>query len=529
ASMSTTVISAPGKVLLAGGYLVLDPAYSGVVVSTGARFYTAVRDLDEATSLAAAQADRPVEIRVRSPQFENATWVYSVGADVECDRACVSLSASSASSKNKFVHLALQRTLSLALEQHGAGALQNSLSYGLDITIVGDNDFYSQRAQLEAKKLPPTLASLAQIPPFCKTGVQLAEVHKTGLGSSAALITSLVSSLLIHLRVIPRDSFSGDAEQGTASASEGRKLAHNLAQYVHCLAQGKVGSGFDVSAAVFGSQLYTRFDPGVIAPLMTDDAVPVWKSVKLLPTISPSNKDWNHRVEPFKLPPLTRLMLADVDAGSDTPSLVGKVLKWRKEDSKTADDLWNALDKVNHAFSKTLLKLSDMHARNEKAYTKAVKYLSTLQTVQVRPWLVNPNISGDDQEIMEAFAEAHQYSEVRSSPEVRAKMREMGSLSGVPIEPPEQTKLLDACVSGAGVIGGGVPGAGGYDAIWLLVLDPVICPPHELPSSRIEGVWAEYKGMDVSPLSASESAAKGVRLEEVVGVKGLKDLVAAPW
>lgn len=70
------------------------------------------------------------------------------GADVECDRACVSLSASSASSKNKFVHLALQRTLSLALEQHGAGALQNSLSYGLDITIVGDNDFYSQRAQV---------------------------------------------------------------------------------------------------------------------------------------------------------------------------------------------------------------------------------------------------------------------------------------------------------------------------------------------------------------------------------------------
>ena len=26
-------------------------------------------------------------------------------------------------------------------------------------------------------------------------------------------------------------------------------------------------------------------------------------------------------------------MLADVDAGSDTPSLVGKVLKWRKENS----------------------------------------------------------------------------------------------------------------------------------------------------------------------------------------------------
>ena len=29
------------------------------------------------------------------------------------------------------------------------------------------------------------------------------------------------------------------------------------------------------------------------------------------------------------------MMLADVDAGSDTPSLVGKVLKWRKEDATT--------------------------------------------------------------------------------------------------------------------------------------------------------------------------------------------------
>ena len=37
-------------------------------------------------------------------------------------------------------------------------------------------------------------------------------------------------------------------------------------------------------------------------------------------------------------------------------------------------------------------------------------------------------------------------------------MREMGQLAGVPIEPPEQTQLLDVCCSQAGVIGGGVPG-----------------------------------------------------------------------
>lgn len=114
--------------------------------------------------------------------------------------------------------------------------------------------------------LPRTISSLSKISPFSSQGVHLADVHKTGLGSSAALITSLITSLLLHLSVISLEEF-------TEGPSKGRTLAHNLAQFVHCLAQGKVGSGFDVSAAVFGSQLYTRFDPLLLQPLMEGDAV----------------------------------------------------------------------------------------------------------------------------------------------------------------------------------------------------------------------------------------------------------------
>jgi phosphomevalonate kinase len=88
-------------------------------------------------------------------------------------------------------------------------------------------------------------------------------VAKTGLGSSAALITSLVTALLVQTGLIAPDQL--------ASASA-RHLAHNVAQFVHCLAQGKVGSGFDVSAAAFGSQFYTRFSPAVLQPLMDDSA-----------------------------------------------------------------------------------------------------------------------------------------------------------------------------------------------------------------------------------------------------------------
>ena len=101
----------------------------------------------------------------------------------------------------------------------------------------------------------------------------------------------------------------------------------------------------------------------------------------------------------------------------------------------------------------------------------------------------------------------------------------MGELSGVPIEPPEQTALLNTCVSVAGVVGGGVPGAGGYDAIWLLVCDPPNCPPEELPSCRVERVWSTYKGLDVSPLLAAESAAKGVRVEKVEEIRGLSEIL----
>lgn len=255
-----TVVSAPGKVLIAGGYLVLDPAYSGLVVSTSSRFYTVIRCHPDATI--STNNNCPIQILVRSPQFLHAQWLYNLSLS----DTSVQISPSSTQNTNKFVHLALQQSIALALEVRGADALRESLARGLDITIVGDNDFYSQRAQLTSRNLPATLSSLLSLPPFLHTNVSLSDVHKTGLGSSAALITSLVSALLLHLGVIPHTSFH-------TPESNGRRLAHNVAQYIHCLAQGKVGSGFDVAAAVFGSQIYTRFDPSVIEPLMHDGTV----------------------------------------------------------------------------------------------------------------------------------------------------------------------------------------------------------------------------------------------------------------
>lgn len=67
---STTAVSSPGKVLLAGGYLVLDPACSGLVFSLSARIHAIARPLEG--------DEEYNRITIISPQFENATWKYSV-------------------------------------------------------------------------------------------------------------------------------------------------------------------------------------------------------------------------------------------------------------------------------------------------------------------------------------------------------------------------------------------------------------------------------------------------------------------
>lgn len=115
-------------------------------------------------------------------------------------------------------------------------------------------------------------------------------------------------------------------------------------------------------------------------------------------------------------------------------------------------------------------------------------------------------------------------------------MKAMGDSVGVPIEPSEQTRLLDACMAQPGVIGCGVPGgscsydtpfestntrpvAGGYDAIWLLIFNP---PEGESKViEEIENIWKEWKELNVSPLIAQESPAKGVRLENPSQIPGL--------
>jgi phosphomevalonate kinase len=56
------------------------------------------------------------------------------------------------SSTNKFVHLALQNTISLAAEISGIKSVIEKLASGIDIAVIGDNDFYSQREKVHERR-----------------------------------------------------------------------------------------------------------------------------------------------------------------------------------------------------------------------------------------------------------------------------------------------------------------------------------------------------------------------------------------
>lgn len=184
-----------------------------------------------------------------------------------------------------------------------ASAVKPSASFrSLEVTIVGSNDFYSQSRTVsldvveyqqeatEADTLSTPTPCLQGTPiPFAPLNCTIRDVHKTGLGSSAAMVTSLTSALVLH--------WTG-AAGGAEAPSQGRlpnpddetiQLLHNLAQYVHSLAQGKVGSGFDVSTAIYGSQTYRRFAVECLGELLNPDSSND-STVRLRPRESPRKR-----------------------------------------------------------------------------------------------------------------------------------------------------------------------------------------------------------------------------------------------
>ncbi|XP_028754681.1 phosphomevalonate kinase, peroxisomal isoform X3 [Neltuma alba] len=405
---------------------------------------------------------------------------------------------SSSETRNPFVENAVQYSLAAAratFDKNKIESLHKLLLLGLDITILGGNDFYSYRNLIERYGLPLTSESLATLPPFSSITLNIEdasgascrpEVAKTGLGSSAAMTTAVVSALLHYFGVV-RLSLSNDPQE--RKNIEDLDVVHKIAQTAHCIAQGKVGSGFDVSSAVYGSQRYVRFSPEVISYAQVSA-----NAGFLLEAITNVLKGkWDHERTEFSLPPLMTLLLGEPGTGgSSTPSMVGSVKKWQKSDPHKSQEMWRRLSEANSALEMQLKLLSGLAKEQWDAYKYVIDSCSMLRSDKWIEQASEPN----KEAVIKALLGAKD-----AMLQIRYHMRTVGEAAGVPIEPESQTRLLDATMNLEGVLLAGVPGAGGFDAVFAVTLGG--------SSTNVSKVWGS---LDVLALLVTEDP-RGVSIE----------------
>ena len=332
------------------------------------------------------------------------------------------------------------------------------------ITILADADYYSHGGA-------PSGAVDSASARFVDFNLPLSQAHKTGLGSSAALVTAFTAAVLAHYLPKARELIGSDV---------GKVRLHNLAQAAHCAAQGKVGSGFDVAAAVYGSSVYRRFSPSILEKLGELGMKGFSSRLRAVVEDTIDGQKWDTEVEKSLaiVPKGLRLVMCDVDCGSETVGMVKKVLAWRKENGDEAALLWQTLQKANEDLAQELQRLALAGANGDGDYENVRTIILT----------------------------------------IRSLIREMSTKAEVPIEPRVQTDLLDVCSRLSGVVGGMVPGAGGYDAVALLIKDEeevVQKVGHFLDSYKVDAESGEGDTIGRVRLLGVKQEMQGAHLEDI--------------
>lgn len=476
----TVVVSAPGKVLLAGGYIVLDRKHTGLVFGLSARIHVLAQEIHTSAGVHLS------EIVVQSPQFLNATWRFGYhlvenggGIKVTQLQSCVSLSCLSRTCRlthhlrgtpvepNHFVETTLNYVLTYI-----AHVDKSRASHGFQpasLLVLADNDYYSKPKHADDRPSSSSSASSTAAPAAPQTekparprfrhfGTTLRDAHKTGLGSSAAIVTSLTAALLSHY--LPPSLFD-------LTTPQGRRVLHNLAQVAHCSAQGKIGSGFDVASAVYGSCLYRRFSPTLLATLPSPGQPLFGAALAALVEDEDGNQwDCEIRQDRVALPPGVAIRMCDVDCGTETVSMVKKVHQWRDANPELA---------------------ADVYARLQGRVDELAGVLREHKTAEIGA-VMGP---------------------------VREIMRTLGRDSGVPIEPESQEAMLDALEGLEGVLGSVVPGAGGYDAAAVVMRDDAET------EKRVREFLREWSGRNEIQvrLMKVKGETEGARTEDVAEFK----------
>ena len=532
--MKAITVSTPGKALLVGGYCVLEAPNPGLVFATDSCFHVTIstrpiyQQIDPQNKT--NDNDGVLEnylrcpVDVYSPQFHQVYCYFLYLNEKLCEGSHDTLllriePRHSDQPLNPYVQKALLMALTYVHEtsDHLAQYISNlgchSPNEALAIRLLADNDFYSSLGYMKANNLPISPHTVSTLPPFLpcpKDEDGRAIVNKTGLGSSATLVSSLVGAILVHFQVV-------DLEKDD---KKGRAVLHNLAQIAHSLVQGKIGSGFDVSAALYGSHIYTRFNPIVIKDILAcleqdlnqaEDSLTIQTVTarKLVQVVQDKRGAWNSIVEPLAMPKGLEMMMADVCGGSESPSMARKVIQWKRErlsavdEDKTVEersDLWELLLEENLKIKALFEKGFNVEIPSIMN-TKEIASLNRLKEDELKQLAIDiqtetldasdfHDIKKNLKTITIPFIAALRHSFIQA----RSYLKQIGEAANVPIEPDEQTDLANLTMDVPGVIAAGVPGAGGYDALYVIYIqrERNIMDGKDVTRGEIGRVWEEW-------------------------------------
>ena len=487
-----TTVSAPGKALIAGGYLVLEYPNIGLTISSTSRFFTTIKCITLSSTGDRERNKRKNDglvILVESPQF-HASYTYDFNY-----KTCALDQVGEKG--NDFVEKCLSLVLAFIKQTLGATeftCLFKSIAENgvLGIKLRADNDFYSQIKELQSRGLPLLSKSLLELPSFfaCPRDAQgRVDVAKTGMGSSAALTTSLVGALLQYFGIVRLGSKEcGDVvdSEEAAEKEKDRFVVHNLSQLAHAIAQGKIGSGFDVAAAVYGTQMYQRFSADGFTACME----PAVKPDVIFASVMDSTL-WGQTTRPFTLPFGLDICMGDVCGGSSSSSMAREVLRWRKENPVEAELVWSELAATNISIFEEMEALSVI-SRTLKSSADYKKVLEWASTRTADAWQLMINVTDEKLQVFNVneLDILNQLLHLKNHfRKTRKLLKSMGENAGVGIEPESQTLLADATELLPGVFCAGVPGAGGVDAVFAITLSFGA-------RANVEAMWASWGERD---------------------------------
>lgn len=281
----------------------------------------------------------------------------------------------------------------------------------------------------------------------------------------------------------------GWSTQALLSSDASMHLAHNVAQVAHCQAQGKVGSGFDVSSALFGSQHFVRFRSEDINKIM--DAYVAYSEQKtgIAPVLTALaaniTQSWIVSTDHIALPPGVSMILGECGKDFNTPTSVRKVLDWAKRESEQWKSIFDAMNENNLTLLQHLAELIHLSKIETSSYQETLKSCAALPAAE---WHLKVASSSTLEHLLGT----------RACFGIQRKlMKNLGNMAETPVEPDEISRVLNDTENLAGVLATGSPGAGGYDAVFALLLGDSII-------DEVEKFWNAHQETPLSCLLSRE-------------------------